>query len=450
MYELINAVLEKLMLDSHIISTILYRFWTIFVGVILIVAIPICFDEIEQGYYFTFSSLIALQVFFELGLNFVVMQKVSSLMCGSKISKSNQIIDANGKLNIEVYSVIKSVKRWYRNIALLYLLALTIFGVCFLGLEVDDNKSIVYLAIWVIMVVFSSFNLYFSSFFSCLDGLGLVDQSAQIRLKGATIGYSVFILLIISDIGLASVLAISFSSAVISFYYINKFYSEIFSFNADFDVKKISWQKDIFPFQWKLGLSWISGYFIFQIINPLVFKYQGVQQAGEIGILLAIFSSLGSLSMSWVNAKVPFFSDLISQGKIKQLNESFSKLLLVSCFINVFLSSVFLAFYIAFVYLDFDIIVSRVPELKIILMMCVVSIVNHIIFSLATYMRAYGEEPMLLVSIIVALFMAPALYFSVEFSTSRMIQAYLYVNAFISLPLTLVTFARFVKLRKND
>lgn len=53
-------------MDRHVRYSLIFRVWSIFAGGILIVSIPFIFDSEEQGYYFTFASLIALQVFLNL------------------------------------------------------------------------------------------------------------------------------------------------------------------------------------------------------------------------------------------------------------------------------------------------------------------------------------------------------------------------------------------------
>ena len=42
----------------------------------------------------------------------------------------------------------------------------------------------------------------------------------------------------------------------------------------------ISYMKEIFPNQWKIALSWVSGYFIFHFFNPVLFA-EGPVVAGQ-------------------------------------------------------------------------------------------------------------------------------------------------------------------------
>jgi len=38
---------------------------------------------------------------------------------------------------------------------------------------------------------------------------------------------------------------------------------------------RIHWMKEVWPFQWRIAVSWLSGYFIFQLYNPVLFAYRG-------------------------------------------------------------------------------------------------------------------------------------------------------------------------------
>src|SRR5450631_2953866 len=61
-------------LDRAIGFTILARGWSTLAGVLTVLLIARFLSPSEQGYYYTFSSLVALQVVFELGFAFVILQ----------------------------------------------------------------------------------------------------------------------------------------------------------------------------------------------------------------------------------------------------------------------------------------------------------------------------------------------------------------------------------------
>src|SRR5580698_4390252 len=64
-------------IDKAIAFTILARGWAALAGLITVTLIARLLTPGEQGYYYTFGSLIALQIVFELGFSFVILQMAS-------------------------------------------------------------------------------------------------------------------------------------------------------------------------------------------------------------------------------------------------------------------------------------------------------------------------------------------------------------------------------------
>ncbi len=64
-------------LDPDVFHTLVYRSWSIVAGGATVLLVPACLSSFEQGYYYTFASLLSLQIFFELGMNQVILQLVS-------------------------------------------------------------------------------------------------------------------------------------------------------------------------------------------------------------------------------------------------------------------------------------------------------------------------------------------------------------------------------------
>jgi len=73
-----NGLLSRLKhtigLDRAIAFTVLARGWSTVAGVVTVLLIAHFLTPAEQGYYYTFSSLVALQIVFELGFSFVILQ----------------------------------------------------------------------------------------------------------------------------------------------------------------------------------------------------------------------------------------------------------------------------------------------------------------------------------------------------------------------------------------
>jgi hypothetical protein len=437
--------LKSLMgLDFHILSTLVMRLWSVFAGGIMILGIPHWFTQAEQGYYFTFSSLIALQVFFELGFNYVVTQLVGHEMAYIKFGDQGGLEGDDRHLD-RLSSLIKLLVKWYRVIAVLFGICVGAAGYLFFYIKgLPDVTGWVFG--WGFLAFFSSMNLFLSPFLAVIEGAGRVGQVARLRLIQSVFGYVPLWILLSCGGGLWAVPLISMASALITAYWIKNHGGFIFDLNARviLDECRVSWRKEIFPFQWRIALSWISGYFIFQLFNPIVFAYQGAVAAGKIGLAMAIFSTTLSVAMSWVTAKAPVFAGLIAQKEHQRARSLFWSLWLRSGGINLLGCAIILAI-VFFLNLHGVKLAYRLPDLRVLFCIAVVTVVNHFIFSAATYMRSHKVEPLMLSSIAVGFLSLLVVYLGAQKSVLVTMVLYAGVVVFVALPWCLCVFLKFLK-----
>ena len=64
----------RLGIDRAVFLTLVGRVWGVGAGLVTIFFVTTALSPEQQGYYYTFYSLIALQVFAELGLNYAIVQ----------------------------------------------------------------------------------------------------------------------------------------------------------------------------------------------------------------------------------------------------------------------------------------------------------------------------------------------------------------------------------------
>ena len=46
------------------------------------------------------------------------------------------------------------------------------------------------------------------------------------------------------------------------------------------------WMAEIWPFQWKIGVSWLSGFLIFRVFAPIILLEKGPVAAGQFGLAI--------------------------------------------------------------------------------------------------------------------------------------------------------------------
>ncbi|AIR06916.1 MULTISPECIES: hypothetical protein [Cedecea] len=443
-----KKIVQKLGVDFDIGNTLLLRLWSTVSGALLVLIIPFFLSTPEQGYYFTFASLIGMQIFFELGFNFVITQMISHEMVNVKVTDGK--LDGRRNSVDRIYSLIAMLVKWYAVISILFFVTVYYIGIHFFNTHGSLHQSD-WVYAWFGIVFCSSLNIFASPFLSVLEGMGFVGRVARLRLYQSIAGYLSLAVLLSFHFKLNAIPAVSGMAALFSLIYIFKIkFSVLFSpvYKADkIDVKNkvsISWRHEIFPFQWRIAISWISGYFIFQLFNPLVFSNQGAAEAGKLGLLLTIFSTILTLSMSWVNAKIPSMSRLISCGNRVELNILFKKIFICSLAFNILLSFMFVVTLKVMMIMGMP-LADRVSGVNTVVLIAIINIINHIIFCLASYMRAHKEEPLLFNSVITGVLVAIFAYFMSKYSVFLMISSYLAILITVTLPWVLILFRQYNK-----
>lgn len=439
-----SILLRYLGIDFHVAATLVFRGWGVLAGGVMLLLIPIGFDGKEQGYYYAFASLLALQVFFELGLNQVIVQLVGHEAAHVDFSDHAQV---GGELRCidRLSSLVHLVQRCYLVASLLFAISVGLFGAYFFWKQ-DQLPIEKWLLPWSLLTAASAFNLYFSPFLAILEGCGNFGEVSRLRFKQSFFGYIATWISIISGLGLTSIVFVPFVAAVFTAVFISRSNNPLKALRVRKNAtgERISWKREIFPFQWKIGLSWISGYFIFQLFVPLVFKYQGAVEAGQLGIGLAIVNSLTAISLTWMTVKVPVLAAHISRNEKKQLRALF-----VSSFLRTLGVCVFLALISVFALWAFRVngsnMAQRFPDVWVYGLLAAAMVVNVTITSMALFIRAHKVEPLLVQSLVVAIF-AFGLFFALsQKSTAAMLMGYLGLIVFVSLPWVYYIFLRYFR-----
>ena len=109
---LLDSIRHRLGLDRAVIFTVLARGWASGSGLVTVVLIARFLSPAEQGYYYTYASLIALQMVFELGFSQVVMQLASHERAHLSIGPDGSVTGTE-TAHARLASVLQFSVRWY-------------------------------------------------------------------------------------------------------------------------------------------------------------------------------------------------------------------------------------------------------------------------------------------------------------------------------------------------
>ena len=437
--------IKNLGIDKSIVLNVVSRIVQGLSGILILYFIARNLSKEEQGYYFTFSSILAIQIFFELGLSGIITQFVAHENA-QLIWSNNKFISGNRVSISRLSSLLRLIVRWYPVISVFLLFALLLAGFFFFGTLSNENKIVHWKWPWILLSLFTSISFIISPILAFFEGLDKVYEVIKLRLIQQILNIILTILFFYLGFKLYSApIASIISFILVPFWIFKNLNFEILKqIWKNLDRWKINYRLEIFPFQWKIGLSWISGYFIFQLFNPVLFAREGAIVAGKMGMTLAVLNSIYALTFSWISTKVPVFSKYIALKEFRKLDILFSNTLKQSAILNgigllLFLSSILIIDFYRFKIQD-TIISDRFLGFPSILFMVIPVFFNHFIASWATYLRCHKKEPMLIQSIVIGVLCTiSTLYFGLSYGLLGLTIGYMIVT-FISLIWGYVTF----------
>jgi O-antigen/teichoic acid export membrane protein len=432
---------RRLHFDFHVLQVLLQRGWGIVAGFVTVLLVPLVLGSVEQGYYYTFASLLALQVFFELGFNVVVTQLV-----GHEAARLQ--IDENGRVSGDAVSaarmgsLLRLLWRWYLVAALLFASIVSSAGFFFFERQ-GSLPAREWAGAWLLLVVLTAVNLFFSPRLAVLEGIGRVGQVARMRLLQSIVGFVLMWLAFLLGAGLWAVPFVSGTAAAGTALWLARF-GRLHLPAAATTTSAIRWRVDVFPLQWRIALSWTSGWFVFYAFTPMLFAFQGEVEAGKVGLALSIFGAVSTLGMSWANASAPKMVRHVALGERRQLNQLF-RATAINSVAFVFLVSMIVLGVIGTVGYFAPTLAARVAPLPVLACLALVAIVNTFVFTAAVYLRAHKEEPLLLASIVGGLLTGLSAFAGARAGALPMMMMYAALTCGLGLPWTIVIFRRYYR-----
>lgn len=397
-----HFLVSKIGIDKAIAYTLSGRMIQASGSIVSLALIALFLTKEEQGFYYTFGSILAIQIFFELGFNGIITQYAAH-----ETAHISTYDVATNELEQKAQSRLSSLLRfcvsWFSILSLGLFIILLLIGYVFFS-KYGHNENVSWKYPWLILVVNTCFSFVLSPLFSFLEGLGKVKDMAKLRLIQQLV--SLIILWSMLSMGgrlLAGPVA-GMCSLIVALTLL------IFSDSRIILLKiwnllnrwKINYKDEIFPYQWKIAISWMSGYFIFQLFNPVLFATEGAIVAGQMGMTLAALNGVSGLTMSWIITKVPIFSKLFAQLNFEVADRLFNKTFKQALAINFL--GVLTLFVIVFLLRYFHhSLGERFLPMYLIAILGVSIFLNQIVFSWASYIRCHKKEPFLASSVVAAL-----------------------------------------------
>lgn len=385
-------------IDRAVFFAILARIWGPLAGIVSMLLITTWFSPETQGYYYTFSSIVALQIFAELGLSVVMVQFASHEWAKLGLDERGQVIGDPHALS-RLISIASFALKWYVTAAAVVVIGLGIGGYVFLAQNPAPGVS--WEHPWFALCVVTGLNLCLLPFMALLEGCNQISSVYYFR----------FVQALLTNVGIwagiasgadlwtpviGGIVGLTVGGAMLA-----QHHGPLMRvlFLSQPRGERIQWRKDLLPMQWRIAASWVSGYFFFSLFTPMVFHYHGAVVAGQMGMSLSLAGAITSIASAWNAPKGPQFGILIAQRRYSELDRLFWRV--TATMVGIMVAGAAVIWTADYVLNAFrhPLAARFLPPVSVACLLAA-NVVIAATYPMSTYLRAHRKEPLLLLSVV--------------------------------------------------
>lgn len=402
---MIAGFLKRAGIDRPVGLSLLNNGWTVVSGVLTLTLLVHFLSPGQQGFYYSFNNFLNAALLFELGLSYVILQFASHERAKLEWTAEGTLT-GNPAAKSRLAGLLRVSLRWYAVTALLTLLVLLPSGLVFFTHYAPVRGHFAWRGAWLLLSFGASLLMLLTPLPALLEGCGLVAEVGAVR-AGITIYASLlqWTILLLHG-GLYSAAAISITGIIgvggWLWHRHRPFLRDLLAYQAaPEDENAFSWRKDLWPFQWKVGLTSLSYFVIVPALTLILMAARGAVAAGQLGLSLGLMTALFKFPQAWLTTKTQPFGTLIAQERWQELDTLFFPTLWRSWMLAVLLGTALWLGAACVNWLGLPLAHRMLSPLPFGLLIAA-SVVSHGVSAEALYLRAHKQEPFMWLSLVVA------------------------------------------------
>ena len=336
----------------------------------------------DQGFYFAFISFGIMLQLCDFGLSYATLQSASHMLATRRSDEIAPLGASALRINIAV-----TLLAWIFVGALGWLV--------FARTAAHANTD--WVAPWIAFISGVAFNHFTAPSIFLVEGGVSVSIAWRFRMRQE----------IASGLMLILVLAFGFGLWALAAYFWTRFALALLWMSSGIMPKKkagstefsiADWRRDVWPFQWRVGLSAISGYMVFQAFSPIFFWLQGPAAAGRFALSLAVMNALVMVTTAWPISQAAHFGGMLGRNEKRALSSRLVRLLANS---TAFSAVGAIAAIAALLVLErFDSrVAARFADFGTTGLLIATAVVHHVVTCFAVVLRSERRDPLLLLSV---------------------------------------------------
>lgn len=416
-------------LPNDLAAILLQRGWQASAGLLTIGLLVSKLSPDELGVYYSFLAIAGLSTLIDFGLGTVLLQKMARHFADVHWASYGNLKGAGSE---EIKGLLSHAIFWYKIIGICFFVVLVPFGINFFE-SVQGVHRYDWLLPWVALCFFVALTMLLVPFFSLIEGSGRISEVYTVRFIQAVVGSLICWVVLIAKGGLWAAVSVPFGASTVGIVWLLSRYRPLI-ISLGKRNSEVSWVRDVWSFQWRIGLGMMCAYAQTQLISPLLLRTQGAKLAGQMGLTLAIINMLVLMTQPWLVRRVPE----LARAAVRKQYSLMDKIFIKNLAITVSLYSIGI--------LIVSIAISSIPYLR--LHETTLDIVDFLILSISVmlgiivggfviYIRSFNTEPFVMPTVVSTLLILVIGYFALlNFSVRGYLLVLLLVNSCVTLPVS--------------
>ena len=399
-----------------------------------------CLTPHEQGYFFTFMSLVTLQVLTELGLTQVIVQFASHEWSHLHLDERGQLQGPDVPRR-RLLSLAHLALRWFAA-ASAVTLVLLLGGGWWLFAGRENQAGIAWQGPWVVLCLGVALKMLLLPLWALLEGCNQVEGVYRFRLLEGVLNMVIYWTLLLTWGGLWPQpvgTLVTFAWAVVALlWWFGPLVRAFVTAPApdEHQAQALRWRDEIWPVQWRTAVSYCSGAICLNAITPIAFQALGSVEAGRLGLTMTLVTAVGSIAVTWITTRVPRYGMLVAQQAWAELDQHYLRTRRIALAILLALGALLFALIEAVHRAQLPIATRLLPPLPTLLLILGMICLNGV-YPMSAYLRAFRREPLLGISLVQSItLVALSLILSRSLGVMGMALGYLGVYAASALAVT--------------
>lgn len=421
--------------DAKLIVLLVQRSWQAVSGTVTIMLVAHFLTPEMQGWYYSFLSLAALYTLFDLGLSVILVQMSARMFVDLQWMPRGEVLGAYAD---RFKSFAAQSLRHYMVLTIAFAGLVIPAGILFFANRpIGGEGTASWFWPWMTLGISTAVVILTIPVIALIEGSGEIVESYALRVvQGVAGSITCWIVLVSGGQLWATAMGPAMAFVVFALWLSFRRPAMLSMINrTDAAHAPVGWLENIWPLQWRVGLTWLSAYLVTQLLTPILFHYQGAIAAGQMGLSLTIANILGLFAQSWIVRHLPTMAQAAFRKDKNTLDRLFR-----DDFIKSVLFFVTCALGLAWAHTLFErtIYEERVLDFWPFVGVLSIAFVNHVIASLAAYLRSFKREPLVWISVAGAVLAIPLIVWAGRFhAVEQVVQAVLAVQGGVALPLSI-------------